>query len=176
MISFSRGCRAGDLADLRQKAAREQRDGNAGALGGGPEPVHRAVRGPGLLMRLEEGEAQAEHAGPGLPRLDQRTALRAIEREVAEDRQPIGVLARRLDGELIGIRIPRRRRMDEGGVDARLVHLLEQVVLREGGHLPVSRVRGLAAAPDVHLRVDDQHGSDLLVLRSDALGGCASQA
>ena len=64
------------------------------------------------------------------------------------------------------------------GVDARLVHLLEQVVLREGRHLPVRRVRGLAAAPDVHLRVDDQHGSDLLVgaLGRNDMGGMIATA
>jgi len=63
--------------------------------------VH-GMRVMSVPQRLEEGEAQAEHAGSGLPSLHQSAALRAIEREVAEDRQPIGVLARRLDGELIG--------------------------------------------------------------------------
>ena len=38
-------------------------------------------------MRLIEREAQAEHARPALPGVDQRAALRAVEREVAEDRR-----------------------------------------------------------------------------------------
>ena len=54
-------------------------------------------------------------------------------------------------------RIPRRRRMDDGPVDAGLVHLLQQVVLGEALHLAVVRVRRLAARPDVDLRVDDTH-------------------
>jgi hypothetical protein len=49
--------------------------------------------------------------------------------------------------------------MDDRRVDARLVHLLQQVALREHGDLPVIRVRRLGAAPDVRLRVDDQCGS-----------------
>jgi hypothetical protein len=52
--------------------------------------------------------------------------------------------------------------MDQRRIDTSLVHLLEQVILREHGHLPMVRVRRLAAAPDVDLRIDDQHGGYLL--------------
>src|SRR5262249_59711006 len=48
-----------------------------------------------------------------------------------------------------------------GGVHPGLVHLLQEIVLGVGGHLPVVRVGRLAAAPDVHLGVDDQHGVTL---------------
>jgi hypothetical protein len=52
--------------------------------------------------------------------------------------------------------------MDQRRIDAGLVHLLQQVILRENGHLPMVRIRRLATAPDVHLRIDDQHGVNLL--------------
>src|SRR2546428_8911255 len=48
--------------------------------------------------------------------------------------------------------------MDHGGIDARGVHLLQQIVFGEAHHLPVVRIGGLAAAPDVDLCVDDAHG------------------
>jgi hypothetical protein len=47
---------------------------------------------------------------------------------------------------------------DAGGSHAGFVHLFQQIVLGEGGDLTVIGVRGLAAAPDVDLRIDDQHG------------------
>src|SRR5262249_29665207 len=89
-------------------------------------------------------------------------ALGPVEGEVAEDGQPVRMLSRRLDGQLVGVRVPRGWRMDDRGVDAGLVHLLQQIILREDGDLAVVRVRRLAAAPDVHLCVDDQHERALL--------------
>ena len=108
-------------------------------------------------MRLIEREAQAEHPGPALPAIDQRAALRAIEWEVPQDREPVGMLARGLDRQLVGIGVPSRR-MDHGRVDAGFIHLLQQIVLREGGYLSVARVRGFVVGPDVDLCIDDQHG------------------
>src|SRR3989442_6849661 len=146
-----------DLADLREEAGCEQRDGKPGALGRRPQPVDRAVGRPRLLMRLQEGEAQAQHPGPALPAVDQAATLGPIEREISQDREPVGMLAVRLDRLLVGVRIPRGRRMDHCRVDARVVHLLQQLVLREGRHLPVMGIRRLAARPDVDLRIDDLH-------------------
>src|SRR5437867_3658108 len=48
--------------------------------------------------------------------------------------------------------------MDHGGIHACLIHLLQQVVLREGGDLTVVGVGRFVVRPDVDLRVDDQHG------------------
>src|SRR5262245_15593256 len=95
-----------DLPDDRDKIRRCQRHGYSGALGGRPQPVDGAICWPGALMRLIEREAQAKHAGPALPAIDQRAALRAIEGEVPQDREPIGMLARRLDRQLTRIRVP----------------------------------------------------------------------
>ena len=157
MISLSPGCCSATSRDLGQEAAGEQRQGQPGALGRRPQPVDRAVGRPGLLVRLQEDEAQAEHPRPLLPAVDQPAALGLVEREVAEDRQAVGMLACRLDRQLVGVRIPGRRRVDHRGVDAGLVHLLQQIVLGEGGDLTVIGVRGLAATPDVDLRIDDAH-------------------
>ena len=110
-------------------------------------------------MRLEKREAQAEHAGLLRPAVDQRAALRPLHREVAEDREAIGVQVSRLDGQSVGVGIPRGGRMDDGCVHARFPHLVQQLVPGEGRDLPVAEVRRLAAGPDVHLRVHDGHGS-----------------
>src|SRR3712207_4665226 len=48
-----------DAAEQRQEAPGHGRHGQAGALGGGPEPVHRAVLVPGLLLRAHQRVAQA---------------------------------------------------------------------------------------------------------------------
>ena len=109
-------------------------------------------------MRLQQGEAQAEHARPLLPALDKAPAGRSVEREIAEDREPVRVAAGRVHRELVRIRVPRRGRVDDRGVDARLVHLGQQIVGGVGLDLAVVRVRGLVVGPDVNLRVDDQHG------------------
>ena len=42
----------------------------------------------------------------------------------------VGMLTRGLHGQRVGVRVPRRRRMDDGAVDARRVHLLQQLVRR----------------------------------------------
>ena len=164
MISFSPGCFWATSRDLGQEAAGEQRQGQPGALGRRPQPVDRAVGRPGLLMRLHEDEAQAEHPRPLLPAVDQRAALgrRAGSCRGSPGGRDAGAPPRppaRWSSD------PRRRRMDHRRVDAGFVHLLQQIVLGEGGDLTVIRVRGLAVAPDVDLRVDDQHGVLLSVFR-----------
>jgi hypothetical protein len=146
-----------DLRDLGQEGGGEQRDGEPGALGGRPQPVDRPIGRPRLLVRLQEGETEPPHPGPALPAVDQRAALRPIERKVAQDRQPVRMLARCLDGQLVRARIPRGRGVDHGRVHAGRVHLLEELVLGEGGHLAMVGVGRLATAPDVDLRIDDQH-------------------
>src|SRR6266404_8537406 len=62
----------GDLADLRQKVRRHQRDRQAGPLCRRPQPVDGAVRRPRALVRPDEGEAAAEHPRALLPRVDQQ--------------------------------------------------------------------------------------------------------
>src|SRR5262245_19523385 len=125
-----------DLPDDRDEIRRSQCHGYPGTLGCRPQPVDGTIRWPGALMRLIEREAQAEHTGPAPPSVNQRAALRAIEGEVSQDREPIGMLARRFDRQLVGIGVPSWW-MDHGRVDAGFVHLLEEIVLREVGNLSV---------------------------------------
>src|SRR5882672_7186920 len=113
-----------DLPDDREEIRRGQRDGYPGTLGCRPYPVDGAIRCPGALMRLIEREAQAEHAGPALPAINEPAALWAIEGEVPQDREPIGILARRLGRQLAGIGVPSRW-MDDGRVDASFIHFLQ---------------------------------------------------
>src|SRR5437016_8769958 len=92
----------------REEIRRGQRHGYPGTLGCRPQPVDAAIRRPGALMRLIEREAQAEHSRPALPAIKQRAALRAIEGEVSQDREPIGMLACRLNRQLVRVGIPSR--------------------------------------------------------------------
>ena len=147
-----------DLAHRGQVGRREERDRQARALRRGPEPVHRPVGRPRALVRLQQREAQPEHPRPLLPAVDQAPARGGVEREIAEDRQAIRMAARRLHRQLVGVRVPRGGRVDDRAVDARLVHLGQQIVGGVGLDLPVVRVGGLVVGPDVDLRVDDQHG------------------
>src|SRR6266545_2979513 len=145
-----------DLPDDWQKVGRGQRYGQSGALGRRPQPVDCAIRRPGPLLWLVEREAHAEHPWPLLPAIEQRAALRAIEGEVPQNREPVGVLAGGLDRQLIGIGIPAWW-MDHGRIDARCIHLFQQIVLCEAGDLAVGRIGGEAFAPDMDLCIDDQH-------------------
>jgi hypothetical protein len=113
-------------------------------------------------MRLEEHEAQAEHAGPPLPAVNQRAAFRPLDGEIAQDGEAVGVLAGGLHRQLIRVGIPGGGRMDDRRVHTRLGHLPEHVVLGVDRHLAVVRIGRLAAAPDVDLRVDDDYGASLL--------------
>src|SRR5437879_12792558 len=112
-------------------------------------------------MRLIKREAEAEHPWPLLPAVDQRAVLRAIEGEVPQYGEPVRVLACRLDRQFVGIGVPPWR-MDDGGVDARFVHLLQQIVLGEAGYLSMGRIGRQTAAPDMDLCVNNQHGVLLL--------------
>src|SRR5947199_5714674 len=148
----------GDLGDLRQKVRRHHRDRQAGPLCCRPQPVDRTVRRPLALLRPDEGEATSEHSRALLPRVDQRAALRLVEGEVAEDREPVGMRAHGLDAELVRVWIPRRVRREDGGIDTAGVHLLQGIFLEIGGDLPVPRAGGVARIPEMNLRIDDQHG------------------
>ena len=112
-------------------------------------------------MRLIEREAEAEHAWPALPAVDQRTALRAIEWKIPQNGKPVRMLAGRLDRQLIGVGVPARW-MNHGRVDARFGHLLRDIVLRIARYLSVRRIGRQAALPDMDLRVDNQHNVPLL--------------
>src|SRR2546422_8344213 len=70
-----------------------------------------------------------------------------------------GWVARRLVGCFVAAGTPGGGGLDPRRVDARRVHLLQQLVLREGRHLPMVGIARLAARPDVNLRIDDLHGS-----------------
>src|SRR5262244_2699592 len=148
----------GDLGDLRQKVCRHHRDRQAGALGGRPEPVDGAVGRPLLLLRPNEGEAASEHSRALLPRVDQRAALWLVEGEVAEDREAVGMRAHGLDAELVRVRIPRRVRREDGGINTAGVHLLEGIFFEIARDLPVPRAGRVTRVPEMNLRVDDQYG------------------
>src|SRR5439155_8161563 len=116
-----------------------------------------AVSRPLALLRPDEGEAASEHSWALLPRVDQRAALGLVEGEVAEDREPVGMRPRGLHAELVRVRIPRRVRREDGGIDTAGVHLLQGIFFEIGGDLPVPRAGGLARIPEMNLSVDDQH-------------------
>src|SRR5437016_12489893 len=97
------------------------------------------TRGRVHLVNLEwwpdEGEAASEHARALLPRVDQRAALRPVEGEIAEDREPVGMCARGLHAELVRVRIPRRVWREDGGIDTAGIHLLQSIFFQIGGDL-----------------------------------------
>src|SRR2546428_7633831 len=125
-------------------------------------------------MRLIEREAEAEHPRPLLPTVDQRAVLWAIEGKVPQYGEPVGVLAGRLDRQFVGIGVPSRR-MDDGGVNARFIHLLQQIVLGEGRYLSVGRIGRQTAAPDMDLCVNSQHGVLLPTLSGGIFGRNAAR-
>ena len=134
----------GHLPDERQEVRREQGQRHAGALGGRPQPVQGAVGRPALLVRLQEHEAQPEHARLARPALDEAAALRPVERELAEDREPVGLLAGGLQRETVRARVPSRR-VDHRRGDARGIHLREQLVLGENRDRTMGRQRRTTA-------------------------------
>ena len=79
----------------------------------------------------------------------------SIEREAAEDGEAVGMGARRLDRQLVGVRVPARR-VQHGPVDAGRIHVAQRLV-GQIGRRAVRRQRR-ALAPQVHLRIDDRHG------------------
>ncbi len=101
-------------------------------------------------MRLQENKAQAEHAGLVLPGIDERPAFRPIHRKPAKYGEPIRMLAGRLDCNRVTVGIVRRG-MQQRRANTRLVHFLQQVVLREDRDLTVDWRRQLTAVPDMDL-------------------------
>jgi hypothetical protein len=109
-----------------------------------------------LLVRLQKEEAQPEHAWPAPPAVDQRPAFRLVQREMAQDCEPVRVLAGRLDRDLDVVGVPSGR-MEHGCVDPALAHLFQTVLSAIAGDLPMLPGRR-ALRPDMDLCVDDQHG------------------
>ena len=158
MISLRPGCRSAICADLRQIVRRHQRDRDPGLLAGRPQPVHRAVGHPVLLVRLGEGIAQPEHAragsssrrsGRGFPACRAgncrgsrsgsgylRAAASAIVPEFGS--QPGGWIS--------------------AGVDPGRIHVRQAFLGRIRRDLAVRRVGRQVLLPEVDLGVDDQHG------------------
>src|SRR5438034_11660941 len=89
----------GDLRQRRHVATGEEPDGQSSLLACRPEPVERAVGPPRLLLRLVEGEPKPEHARPLAPSGDDLFAIGALEIEMPEDAELVGVPAHRLDSE-----------------------------------------------------------------------------
>src|SRR5215469_3796726 len=98
-MQLEAGMALGDMPELGHMAAGREADRQRFALARGPEPIERAVRPPFRLMRLVEGEAEAEHAGAPAPVANDLLAIRGLEVEMPED------------AELIGVRLDRRDRL-----------------------------------------------------------------
>src|SRR5437763_13074441 len=90
VVQFEPGMPLGDLAECRHVAAREEADRHFLALTGGPEPIEAAVGPPALLLRLIEGEAEAQHAGPLPPVAHDLLAVRRLQIEMSEDQNLSG--------------------------------------------------------------------------------------
>src|SRR5439155_19170816 len=84
-VELEPGVPLGDGAERRHVAARQEADRQPLLLAIRPEPVERAVGPPGLLVRLVEREAEAEHARPLPPVLDDVAAVRRRQVEIPED-------------------------------------------------------------------------------------------
>src|SRR5437762_3402684 len=150
------GMALGDLTNQRQVVRRHQRDRNARFLRRRPQPVHRAVGHPILLVRLRKGVAQSEHAGPLFPAVDQRAVLRLVEREIAENGEPVRVFGRGFFGNLARVRVPARR-MQDAGVDPGGIHVADAFLGTVGIDLAMGGIAWRSGRPDVNLCIDDQH-------------------
>ena len=114
---------------------------------------------PFLVLLRKERPAQTLHARLVPPAVDQLAVFGIVERELAEDREMAGVFFRRLDREHVRIGIPAQGRMNDGGIDAGLIHFPEQFIGGELRNLAVQAGgRHHYLRPDMHLRVDDLHG------------------
>ncbi len=122
-----------------------------------PEPVGRAIGPPRLLTRLVEGEAESHHARTLAPARDDLLAIRALQIEVPEDAEFVGVQAHCLDSVTIDRLTERAGWMDYRAIDSGRGHLGECVIDRIGRDLAMLRAH-LAVLPDVNLRIDYQHG------------------
>src|SRR5919106_5125540 len=90
-----------DLAEIGHMAATQQTDWQPFLLARGPKPVERAIGPPALLVRLVEGEAEAEHTRPLPPVFDDVEPIRALQVKIAQDTEFVRVLAHRVDRQRI---------------------------------------------------------------------------
>src|SRR6185312_17096687 len=109
---------------------------------------------PGFLTLPRERPAQANHPRLLLPGLDAAALGWIVQGKPAQATEFAGILDRRLDRHLVRPGIPARR-MQDRAVHPGRVHLRDQLLSGIAGGLAMM-VAGLAAAPDMHLRVDDQ--------------------
>ena len=91
-------------------------------------------------MRQHECGAQPQHAGLITPGFQPCPLLRLIERKLAQDREPAGMIPHGFDRDGVGVRIPAWR-MDDRGIHARLIHLGQQVLGGEARHLAMLAAR-----------------------------------
>jgi hypothetical protein len=148
----------GDPPDRRQRVRRQHRDRDVGVLGGGPEPVERAVLQPAAQRLLQEPVTQPEHARLAPPARNPRAGLRPVQRQRPHDREPAGIGAHRRESHLGRAWVPARR-MDDRGVDAAFIHQTDGLLGGERRDLTMRQVARQATAPDVDLGIDDLHRS-----------------
>src|SRR5437870_9712237 len=74
-------------------------------------------------MWLVEGEAKPEHARPLAPAGDDLFAVRALQIEMSEDAELVGMLAHRFDSEDVDGFAERAGRMDHRAIDPGRGHL-----------------------------------------------------
>src|SRR5881296_2028187 len=108
-------------------------------------------------MRLVEREPEPEHPRPIAPALDDLLAIGALEIEMPEDAELVGVPAHRLHGEHVDRLAQRAGRMDHRAIDPGRGHLGQRIIDRIGRDLAMLRAH-LAVLPEVDLGIDDQHG------------------
>ena len=149
--------------EMHQRLRYQDVDGHAGFFGLAPHPVHVPFRQQRHQYRYVKGKAQAQHAGLLAPRRQLAARFRVLRVEPPHYRKPVGMRSRGGDAEIVAVAFPRRRH-DHHAIDARFVHFAQQIVgaerdraLRFRALGP--RTRGRVGAPDVHLRIDDQHAS-----------------
>jgi hypothetical protein len=104
---------------------------------------NRAVVKQLALRPLQERPAQAHHARLVAPAMNEPAVVGHIERELAHDREPVGIFSCSFNRNRIGIRIPAAGRMNQRGIDAGLIHFLEQLFGRECLDLAVQAVVGV---------------------------------
>src|SRR5262245_63252557 len=95
------GMALSDLAKVSHMAAGQQADRQPFLLARRPEPVERAVGPPALLVRLVEGEAEAEHARPLPPVSDDVEPIWTLQVKIPQDAEFVRVLAHRVDRQLV---------------------------------------------------------------------------
>src|SRR5712664_3953899 len=129
-------------------------------------------------MRLVEREPEPEHPRPIAPARDDLLAIGALEIEMPEDAELVGVPAHRFDGENVDGLAERAGRMDHRAIDPGRGHLGQRIIDRKGRDLAMLRAH-LAVLPELDLGIDDQHGVLLAAqLTSTRLyyGGSASNS